>query len=61
MEVAKLTFDLMLVPLCVGNTVDALAERFGWNDFRAYATYMAARSRMVEAWSEAFSPPDPKT
>lgn len=58
MEVGKLTFDLMLVPLCVGNTVDALAERFGWNDRKAYETYMAARSRMVEAWTEAVSPPD---
>lgn len=58
MEVGKLTFDLMLVPLCVGNTVDALAERFGWNDSKAYETYLAARGRMVETWAEAVSPPD---
>lgn len=58
MEVGALTFDLMLVPLCVGNTVDALAERFGWNDGKAYGTYVTARGRMVQTWSEVVSPPE---
>lgn len=57
MEVGQLTFDLMLVPLCVGNTVDALAERFGWADGKAYETYMAARGKMIEAWATAVDPP----
>ena len=57
MEVGKLTFDLMLVPLCVCNTVEALAERFGWADDKSYEVYLTARQNMLDTWSAAVSPP----
>lgn len=57
MEVGKLTFDLMLVPLCVVNVVESLAERFGWADGRPYETYMTSRRRMLDTWSAVVSLP----
>lgn len=53
-----LAFQLMTIPMCVGNAVDALAARFGWDQSEAFDLYRRARGKMVVTWRDILNRED---